>query len=185
MKTSHSKSSKSNHPNERRYLTHNNGDYAYLIYLGSNKATVYKQDGHALFIKDKRKLKDSYNTFVKSYKNVERIYIPRCAHKTKLGKIHSYSGNTILIKSMGTYTYIGDEIVNWKPEKNENIISYQSHLDNSDMPYAVAIGKAYVYLISEKIYIPKSCFPTDTDWHIEAYGIYYGMSETERNMLKN
>ena len=96
-------------------------------------------------------------------------------------------------KSKTCCVYIGEAIFEFNIK--DAIEKYFSPIRGSDIPYPIIIGKTYVYMLSDKIYIEKSKFPKMTDklWQdmIDSY-IYDGYNnytplrnETKAIRIKN
>lgn len=78
-------------------------------------------------------------------------------------------GNTILIRAGRRYTYIGDEIYSFHTVDDEVITKYYSDIGNNDVPYPYAMSKKNIYIMLDRVAVPKS----DFDPKRNIYGQYY------------
>jgi hypothetical protein len=67
-------------------------------------------------------------------------------------------GNSILLHVGEKYVYIGSEIYEFSPMKNDTIEKYYSDIGNSDVPYPYAVGKTHVYMMLDKVAVSKDFF---------------------------
>jgi hypothetical protein len=78
-------------------------------------------------------------------------------------------GNSILLRIGNKYMYIGHEIYEFSPVKDDVIVKYYSNIGNSDVPYPYAIGKSHIYIMLDAVAVDISYF--DMKEHI--YEQYY------------
>jgi recombinational DNA repair protein RecT len=73
--------------------------------------------------------------------------------------------------SKNRYVYIGAEIYEFKTASGDEIVKYVSNVGNSNVPYPYAIGKKYIYIMLDKVFVDKSKF-TKEDMG-DVYRVYY------------
>jgi hypothetical protein len=148
------------HQKSKFYKIHDNGSKPYLVEITGKKVSVFK----------------NMNTFEKvGGKYIEKSFPPKhlfdvTANEIFIGKkskTGGYSGltpksaigNSILLKiNDSKYLYIGHQIYEFKPIKDDDIQKYYSDIGNSDVPYPYAIGKTHIYIMLYKVAIEKSYF---------------------------
>jgi hypothetical protein len=86
-------------------------------------------------------------------------------------------GNTVLLRVGSKYVYISGEIYSFSLVPNETVVAYYSKLGPNDVPYPVLVGSKNVYILIERVYIPRALFDhydmTTTEW-ADAAQYYYG-----------
>jgi hypothetical protein len=85
------------------------------------------------------------------------------------------TGNTVLLRVGDKYVYIGGEIFQFSLAANETIQAYYSKIGPNDVPYPVLVGSKNVYILIERVYVPRSLFDrmTAVEW-ADAAQYYYG-----------
>lgn len=157
----------------KRYEIHDNGGRQFLVDVGKNSVTVWKQ---AFNLKS-----DSYN------EPIELFTIP--FQKIWIGDDHLHFGNVafranskgnsiLLQKNNRVFVFIGNEIFEFSPAESDSIRDYNSYIGNNDFPYPFAIGEKYTYLMIEKVYIPNEYL----DMKKDPYAQYYGHMDKEKRI---
>ena len=86
-------------------------------------------------------------------------------------------GNTILLRVGSKYIYIGGEIYEFSLAANETVQAYYSKIGPNDVPYPVLVGSKNVYILIEKVYVPRALFDRyemdENEW-ADASQYYYG-----------
>jgi len=89
------------------------------------------------------------------------------------------TGNTVLLRVGNKYVYIGGEIFQFSLAANETVVAYYSKIGPNDVPYPVLVGSKNVYILIEKVYVPRSLFDryemdaNENEW-ADASQYYYG-----------
>lgn len=164
------------------YLTHDNGGRTFLVIC--NKSNVC-----ALVFNGKN---EDYNPYDIKLKKLYEYNIPVMEYTDIIqcfpGKDvdEKYLGNSVLIHIKNNrYAFIGDCIYEFDTFENDKIIEYYSMVGNSDVPYPVALGEKYVYMMLDHSYIARSDFPENyNDW-MDAYGCYYGHSRPDGKKMED
>lgn len=104
-------------------------------------------------------------------KTVEKIFIGIKSPKGGYDGLtpSKAEGNSILLKIDSKYLYIGSEIYQFSPVKDDVIIKYYSNIGRNDVPYPYAIGKTHIYIMLDKVAVEKSYF----DMKKNIYEQYY------------
>lgn len=159
-------------PKVALYQIHDNGGRPFVVEVQGKRVSVY------------------FNSeYVKNYINEpnKHIFTTHSADKVFIGKKSpswgSYDGlsaseadgNSILVKIGSKYVFIGQEIFEFSPVAGDSIQQYYSDIGNSDVPYPYAVGKTHVYLMLEKVAIPKK----DLNMKKDAYEQYYFTKKKE------
>ena len=85
-----------------------------------------------------------------------------------------YHGNSILLKlKEKEYLYISG-VEMYKFRTKDHILVYYSEVGRNYVPYPVAVGEKYIYLLLEEVYLEKLKFPNEKEWGVEVYRKYYG-----------
>lgn len=170
---------KEKHPGEHRYLTHDNGARPFLVYVGDTVVTVY-QAPQTLDSRDHSydEIKNSYTKLVKKFTGVEKKFIPKypTINSPRKGTFER-TGNSVLLKLKTGYAFIGDVVYSFKTK--DEIKKFYSPVENSDVPYPVAVGTENVYFMLDKKYVPKKLFPKGIDWERDAYTLFYDGVESK------
>ncbi|ARF08163.1 hypothetical protein Catovirus_1_213 [Catovirus CTV1] len=131
---------------ENTFVIHDNFNKPFYVIVKGNNVHIYKQEK---------------TIYAQESKNVEYLYseyliISNCKN-VLLGKDSSrksHIGNTILLEiSRNKYMYINYQIYSF--ETDEKITDLYSPIGNNDVPYAYAVSKNYIYLLSDQFkYLP-------------------------------
>ena len=184
----------------KSYITHNNGDRPYLVYVSKNtKLTdviIYEMDNDNHYITDKDfygpNNKWTYINKVASYKVID-AWIANGYNLDHLGKYNAKLdvwtdnfavGNSVIAKiTNDKYVFIGDKIKEFKLEKNDKIINYYSPIGRNDVPYPVIIGLVNVYFLIDFKYVPIKEFESFTKKdQINAYLHFYGQNDWKNKL---
>jgi hypothetical protein len=96
------------------------------------------------------------------------------------------TGNTVLLRIGSKYIYIGGEIFQFSLAANETVVAYYSKIGPNDVPYPVLVGSKNVYILIEKVYVPRSLFDRmDTKEWADASQYYYGYKGKQRPSIKS
>ena len=153
----------------KRYETHDNGSRPFFVEVrNATRVTVFK----------------NMDTFKKVGKKFVDIHLPpkllfeRTVKAVLPGKRSSVPGyypkaaigNSVLLQlSAGRYMFIGHEIFEFNTIGGESITDYVSNIGNSDVPYPYAVGKSSVYLMLNKIALPKEKLDMKNDPYDQFY----------------
>lgn len=95
-----------------------------------------------------------------------------------------YDGNSIIFKDLQNQHYfIGWKLFKFNLKENDTIIGLESPVGNNDVPYPTAIGKNYLYLMSEEACILKDDLLTLgwTEDYLHSDNLYYTYYGHEKN----
>ena len=147
---------------QKRYDIHDNGSVPFQVEVNGKTVSVLKNTYKMIsgkFTVTENPLKKLFTV------KADEVFIGR---KSPTGPI-SPPGNTILLKAGPKYTYIGSEIYEFSPVKDDVILKYYSDLGNSDVPYPYAVGKTHIYIMLDKVAIDKSFFNMKDDIYKQYY----------------
>jgi len=160
----------------KQFLTHDNGSRAFKVVIASDKSvSIFKipknlQTDDIYEMKDKE-VKKLYIEKLLEFKNVQKVFVGK--HPGNDLKPAFADGNSILLHLKGhEYVFIGDRIYSF--QSKEPILNYYSEVGNNDVPYPTAVTENNVFLMIEYVCLPKSVFPPNIDFSVEAYQYYYG-----------
>lgn len=144
-------------------FTHDNGGRPFKVCYGQSVVYVYKQG-------DYDDEDGNYDVLVKKFTKVRHIFIPP---EESEDKTFQTLGNSVLLKmSAHKYVFIGDRIIEFTTPDKDVITHFYSPIGNSDVPYVVAVGKKFVYLINDEEYITnKEEYFGDYFFWSEAYDV--------------
>lgn len=150
----------------KSYLIHDNGIIPFRVEVSDKTVEIYKVDNSEL---------------VKSF-TVKQVHIGQspCNSSIYLSDDcgSSCNGNSILLHiNKNKYVYVGHEIYEFILE--DTFEAYYSVIGNNDVPYPVLIGSKYVYLMLDRIYIPRDLFKAkmnNAEW-ADAYAYYMGFKD--------
>lgn len=165
----------------KRYLTQDNGREPFMVEVDHSMVKVFKL--HDNFGYDRKPKKSEYTVLVRKFET-SKVYIGK-SPKTPMTKFSGghgsrLDGNSILLQlKNGTMVFIGDEIYQFKLEKDDIIESYVSPVGNNFVPYPTAIGRNNIYFMLDQKYVPVKYLPkaiTKYDMN-DLYSIFYGHIE--------
>jgi len=170
---------KNAHRGEKSYYTHWNGGRPYIVYVGSKRVTVYKEDDNRFYVKDYRKYAPLYIKMVKQYRNPRKVFVGQSGDYGP-----KFDGNSVLIYLGGTaktyrYAFIGATLYEFST--SEPITEYYSNVGNSDVPYPVAVSKSYAYFMDDHKYVKKSEFSEDTEWD-DSYAEFFELPKSTKKV---
>ena len=154
----------------KKYKIHDNGGRPFnveingkLVFISKNMNTFKKVDGKFIDIENPPK---SLYTL-----KADDIFIGKKSPNGGYDGLPSSKavGNSILLKVGNKYIYVGHEIYEFSPIKDDTIIKYYSDIGNSDVPYPYAIGNTHIYIMLDKEAVEKSYF----DMKQNIYEQYY------------
>jgi len=186
-KTKSSKKKKQKTKKNQKYFIHDNGGRPFKVVINGKNLDIFTFD---------KDLKEEfgednvdYDTLVKSYKNLKKIFIPK-GIDDRGNKWSGGNGNTILAHISGhKYLLIGSSIYEFETKK-ENILEFHSQVGNSDVPYPLAVGENNVYYLIDngsEGYISKDYFegfPKKYSWVIDGYLRLWGQKEKFNDLTK-
>ena len=168
----------------KSYLTHDNGSRPFRVEVSGKDVEIYR--GHYKNLPDGSKDWNAtmeYNELVKKL-TVKEVHVGQSPCNSAIyisdacgafGK-----GNSILAHLSGNkYMFVGDCIYEFSME--DDFEAYYSVIGNNDVPYPVTIGTKYVYMMLDRIFIPKDIFKAkmnSAEW-ADAYAYYYGFKDLE------
>jgi hypothetical protein len=82
-------------------------------------------------------------------------------------------GNSILAHIKGdTYLHVGTEVFTFQVADDDVIEEYHSPIGNNDVPYPMAVGKKYIYMMldHDHHYVPREYFDVKKDLSGQYYG---------------
>lgn len=184
----------------KSYFTHDNGGRPFMVNINGNNVDIYTYPKDFSF--DRRLEKKDYTNFVKSYKNVKKIFIGKsikgddmyASYPNNPAKAASAGlGNSILLNLSGNkYAFISISIFEFET-KDDLIEEFYSMIGRNDVPYPVAIGEKNVYfLLIEKgnyKYISREHFkdfPKKYSWGLDSYSRFWelGIFKDMGNLYK-
>lgn len=142
----------------RTYEVHYNGARPFFVEVDGTSVIVQQNMSRYDYIADKEIERPPKQLFSG---NVDRVFIGKRTPRAFGGttEYKEYPGNTILLRlKNGTYRYIANEIYDFVPVEGDSIIGYFSDVENSDVPYPVAVGKAHFYFMLDKIAVAREFF---------------------------
>lgn len=173
----------------KQYFTHDNGGRPFMVNINKNNVEIYKYSNNLDI--DHEITKNDYNILVKTYKNVNKIFIGNSIKGDDANGNKKFGlGNSILLKiGNNNYVFIGDYVYEF--QSLDNIIDFFSMIGNSDVPYPVAIGEKNVYYLIDKGsngYLSKEYFedfPNKHSWGLDSYAKLWGQKPFTDNIPKN
>ncbi len=152
------------------YETHDNGGRPFRVEIQGNKVTVFKNmNEYELVNGEYREIKNPPKQILEF--TTDEIFVGKKSPKGGYDglKPKEVEGNSLLLKVGDKYIFVGHEIYEWKPIKDDTIDIYYSNIGNSDVPYPYAVGKTHIYIMLDKIAIEKSFFDMKDDIYHQYY----------------
>jgi hypothetical protein len=147
------------HSKETQYEIHDNGGRPFFVHIDGKSVAVFK---------NMDTWKDVDGTFTELFNPPKQLFIVQAdevfiGKKSPKGgydglKPKKAEGNSILLRLGSKYRYIGHEIYDFAPVKNDVIVEYYSDIGNNDVPYPYAVGKTHVYIMLDKVAVEKTYF---------------------------
>jgi hypothetical protein len=143
----------------KSYEIHDNGGRPFRVDIQGNTVTVWMTKVSY------EKVDGEFKDIVHPPKQIlevttDRIFVGKKSPKGGYDglKPKEAEGNSILLQVGAKYVYIGSEIIQFSPMKDDTIEKYYSDIGNSDVPYPYAIGKTHVYIMLDKVAVSKDFF---------------------------
>ena len=168
----------------KSYLTHDNRARPFRLEVSGKHVEIYR--GHYKNLPDESKDWNApmeYDELVKKL-TVKEVHVGQSPCNSAIyisdacgtfGK-----GNSILLHLSGNkYMFVGECIYEFSMD--DDFEAYYSVVGNNDVPYPVTIGSKYVYMMLDRIFIPKDLFKAkmnSAEW-ADAYAYYYGFKDFE------
>lgn len=154
----------------KHYEVHDNGGRPFRVDIQGNDVTVWKNMDEYELIGDKYTVIHNPHKEILNFK-ADRIFVGKKSPQGDYNEMRhkQAEGNSILLQTGLKYVYIGLEIYEFTPVKDDTIEKYYSDIGNNDVPYPFAIGENYVYIMLDKVAIEKSFF----DMKKDIYNQYY------------
>lgn len=168
----------------RFYFTHDNGGRPFkVVLLSKSEVEVYKRSKPEEYDDDDNELDREnpavYNTLCKRFENIQKLFIGKDVDD-------GYEGNSILLAMHDhQYVFIGERIYSFTTPDRDTIMEYYSLIGNSDVVYAVAVGKQNAYFMTgpnggKACYVPLNMFDKDTDW-MDGYREFYDRNANKKS----
>ena len=131
------------------YMIHDNGARPFKVVIREDKIKIYAHvpyDEQSDFDEDDE---EQYTVLVKTIRNYLQVFVGEDPNED------GYKGNNILVhvaKNGKTNKYIIIESLISSFEIDDEILSFESEVGNSDVPYSFAVGKKNTYLITYSRY---------------------------------
>lgn len=154
----------------KHYEVHDNGGRPFRVDIQGNDVTVWKNMDEYELIDDKYTVIHNPHKEILNFK-ADTIFVGKKSPQGDYNEMRhkQAEGNSILLQTGLKYVYIGLEIYEFTPVKDDTIEKYYSDIGNNDVPYPFAIGENYVYIMLDKVAIEKSFF----DMKKDIYNQYY------------
>lgn len=154
----------------KSYQIHDNGGRPFRVDIQGNDVTVFMTK--VTYEKVDGKFKDVVHPPKQILEfTPEKVFVGKKSPKGGYDGLtpKQAEGNSILLEVGPKYVYIGSEIYQFTPMKGDTIETYYSDVGNNDVPYPYAIGKAYVYIMLDKVAVDKSLFDMKEDIYRQYY----------------
>ena len=175
------------HYNEE-FLIHDNGDRPYCVRIKDGQVDVFEDPTD----NDIPQTKEHYIKLVYSSKFLKRFVGKSTGDDTfqladhKKQDARKFIGNSMLFQTAANKYMVvaGSAIYSFQTPDTDSIIRFYSSVGRSDVPYPVAEGKANIYFMLDKKYVPKSEFEKGTQFEF-AYDKYYAnnMKKTSKPFI--
>lgn len=140
------------HAATKVYITHDNGGRPFCVKHYASSVDVYKRSSG-----------DNYNTTydvkLHSFRGIKSVHVGGTGH------------DVLINMGGGKFVFIGACIYAFRMK--DEFEDYYSEMGPSDVPYPRVLGSRNAYLLTEKVYIPRSAFPDDTNWHTGVVSAVY------------
>jgi len=164
------------------YEIHDNMDTPFQVEVQGSSVKVFKG------LKNEDGGYDNYDELVAQFR-ASAVYPGKNSCSSEEARFFDCSpqtGNTILLRVGNRYIYIGSEIYEFSLAANETAQAYYSKIGPNDVPYPVLLGSKNVYILIEKVYVPRSLFDrmTTNEW-ADAAQYYYGYKGRQKPSIKS
>jgi len=151
-----------------KFVTHDNYNRPFVVYVTGKKATVYRQRWD---MKKNMTVQNSSPTLQFTFK---KLFPGKKSPWAKFPPLSFQKGNSLLFQlTDNTFLYIGREIGQFKSQKGDKILKYFSDIGNNDVPYPYAVGEKYIYFIIENAVMPRELIESLSK---DMYAQYYKAS---------
>jgi len=140
----------------KEYKIHDNGGNPFFVYVDGKSVDVFKNmntwnQEHGEVYNPPKEL---------FHVKADTVFIGKKSPNGDYDGLPSKDGigNSILLQLGSKYRYIGHEIYDFSPVKDDVIVEYYSNIGNNDVPYPYAVGKTHVYIMLDKVAVEKSYF---------------------------
>lgn len=155
---------------ETIYKTHDNGGRPFFVEIQGKVVSVSKNMDtfeivNGKFVDISAPPKPLFT------KTMDEIFIGKKSPKGGYDglKPSQAEGNSILLRIGSKYIFIGHEIYEFSPVKDDTIIAYYSDIGNSDVPYPYAVGNTHIYIMLDKVAVEKTYFDMKKDIYEQFY----------------
>ena len=178
------------------YFTHDNGGRPFMVIVNGKNIDIYKVSKD--FDYSNSLTKKNYTEFIKSYKNVKRIFIGKSVKgddayasfpNNSSAAAKFGLGNSILLQiSTNRYAFIGESVYEF--ETPDLIEEYYSMIGGNDVPYPIAVGSKNVYFLifgGNDGYLSKKYFedfPQKHSWALDSYARLWGQNKFTDSLIK-
>jgi hypothetical protein len=152
------------------YTTHDNGGRPFQVEVEGTSVSVWKnmdtfEKVNGTFVEIKNPPKHILDF------TVDALFVGK---KSPNGgydglKPKEAEGNSILLQVGPKYVFIGTEIFEFTPVKDDTIVKFYSDIVHSDVAYPYAVGKTHMYMLLDKVAIPLDFFHSKNDVYQEYY----------------
>ena len=156
------------------YEIHDNMDTPFCVEVQGSSVKVFKG------LKNEDGGYDNYDELVAQFR-ASAVYPGKNSCTPEEERFFDCSpqkGNTVLLRIGSKYVYIGGEIFQFSLAPNETVQAYYSKIGPNDVPYPVLVGSKNVYILIERVFVPRALFDRMTEneenkW-ADAAQYYYG-----------
>lgn len=165
------------------YEIHDNMDTPFQVEVRGSSVKVFKG------LKNEDGGYDNYDELVAQFR-ASAVYPGKnscsSSEEERFFDCSPQTGNTVLLRVGDKYVYIGGEIYEFSLAANETAQAYYSKIGPNDVPYPVLVGSKNVYILIEKVYVPRALFDrmTANKW-ADAAQYYYGYKGKQRPSIKS
>lgn len=154
----------------KHYEIHDNGGRPFRVDIQGNDVAVWKNMNEFDFVDGKFKTIEHPPKQILEF-HTNKVFIGKKSPKGGYDGLtpKEADGNSILLQTGDKYVYIGSEIYQFSPIKNDIIEKYYSDIGNSDVAYPYAVGKTHVYIMLDKVAVEKSEFDMKGDIYQQYY----------------
>lgn len=166
---------------QTKYFIHDNGGVPFLVHFVSpSQVNIHRID-----------INNNTDDCIHDYDTafVSTPFMTLEISKRWIGvdpEIKSFLGNTILVKlkhKRNTYIFIGPIIYSFSllSPRTERIISYQSPVGNSDVPYPYVVTNQHIYFLIEQDVADIQPYQTSQEYMLDPYEYHYTHKHDTQN----